>query len=389
MQPNIHFFTTPHVVSSPGALGEHLGSICQSFSVQKALIITDRGIVDLGYAQKAVQALNQYGMQAQIFDKVVADPPTSVVNEALALAKREQSDIIIGLGGGSSIDTAKIISLYQNDFSDVEEIIGKDITSFIKTPLIAIPTTAGTGSEVTFVSVLTAKDGSKSAIYSPKILPDVAILDAELTIKLPQRITSASALDAMVHAIEAYTSKTKKNAISDALAIQGLKLLWDNYPTVLNDSANVRARADMLLGSTLAGMAFVNSSVAAVHGLSYPLGIKFHIPHGHANALVMIPVFRFNMPEAINLYSELAHAVMPEECTGLSSSESAEKMFDRLETYFANSGLETKLAQLGVTEEDIPILANDMVTNYSRLISTNPKHMELADVINLYRQAWV
>src|SRR5699024_506705 len=195
----------------------------------------------------------------------VADPPVAIVNDAIKIARDNSCDLVIGLGGGSSIDTAKIVALHPNEFESVNDILDKDVSGFNKLPLFAIPTTAGTGAEATFVSVITAKDGSKKAIYTPKILPDVAILDATLTLKLPRHITAATALDAMVHCIEAYTSRTKKNPISDALAIKGLQMLWNNFEKVLQQGDDINARADMLLASTLAGIAFVNGSVAAVH----------------------------------------------------------------------------------------------------------------------------
>lgn len=385
----LNFYTTPAIIQEAGALATQLGTLVRQFGAQSAIIVTDPGITQLGYTETARASLQQAGCQVTVFDQVLADPPTSIVNDAIALARREQCDVVIGLGGGSSIDTAKIVALCCNDFSSVETIIGKDISLYQRLPLVAIPTTAGTGSEVTFVSVLTADDGSKQAIYSPKILPDAAILDAELTLKLPRHITSASALDAMVHAVEAYTSRTKKNVVSDALAVQGLRLLWDNFPKVLENGADVAARGNMLLGSTLAGMAFVNSSVAAVHGLSYPLGTQFHIPHGHANALVMGAVFRFNLPAAVGLYSELGKAVLPTETiAGLSDEAIAERFVAQLEAFLAGSGLQTQLSQLGITQADLPKLAHDMFHNYARLIATNPRDMSLEDVEALYTSVY-
>lgn len=384
----LSFHTTPCIIQEPNALVERLPNLIQAYAAKSVLIVTDAGIVQLGYASQAQQALEKIGLQVTVFDQVVADPPTAIVNDAIKVSREHQCDVVIGLGGGSSIDTAKIVALAKNDFAQVEDIIGKDISSFHKLPLFAIPTTAGTGSEVTFVSVLTAPDGSKQAIYSPKILPDVALLDAQLTLKLPRHITSASALDAMVHAVEAYTSRTKKNPIADALAVKGLQLLWQNFPKVLENGNDVVARSNMLLGSTLAGMAFVNASVAAVHGLSYPLGVRFHVPHGHANALVMGAVFRFNLPAATELYAQLGYAVDAQATAQLDEASAAKWFVDQLEVFLSESGLQTKLSQLGVTEADLPLLAQDMVNNYARLIATNPRDMTVDDVESLYASVY-
>ncbi|MEJ6069489.1 iron-containing alcohol dehydrogenase, partial [Psychrobacter sp. 16-Bac2893] len=225
----MEFYTNGHIVSEADSMRQKLGDLAKQYYATSAIIITDAGISDLGYVDIAQESLEQAGINVVIFDRVVADPPIEVVEQAIELARANQCNMVIGLGGGSPIDTAKIVALYPNDFQSVNELLEADISGFKKMPLFAIPTTAGTGAEATFVSVITAKDGSKKAIYTPKILPDVAILDATLTLKLPRHITAATALDAMVHCIEAYTSRTKKNPISDALAVKGLQMLWSNF----------------------------------------------------------------------------------------------------------------------------------------------------------------
>lgn len=382
----IEFYSNGHIISEADSMRQQLGALAKQYQATSAIIVTDAGIVKLGYAAIAQQSLVESGVKVVVFDSVIADPPIAVVDEAIALARAHHCDLVIGLGGGSSIDTAKIVALYPNDFSDVSEILEADLSVFDKLPLFAIPTTAGTGAESTFVAVVSAEDGSKKAIYTPKILPDVAILDATLTLKLPRHITAATALDAMVHCIEAYTSRSKKNPISDALAIKGLQMLWGNFERVLTHGDDIDARADMLLGSTLAGIAFVNSSVAAVHGLSYPLSINFHIPHGHGNALVMCPVFRFNLPEAAAHYAELARAVMPEQMTGSTDLAAANKFIDQLELFLQSSGLEYRLSELNIGESDIPALADIVVNTYARLIATNPKDINLSQVTAMYKE---
>lgn len=382
----IEFYTNGHIISEADSMRQKLGTLAKQYHATSAIIVTDAGITQLGYVDIARQSLQEAGVNVVVFDSVIADPPIEVVNDAIKIARDNSCNLIIGLGGGSSIDTAKIVALHSNEFESVNDILDKDVSGFHKSPLFAIPTTAGTGAESTFVSVITAKDGSKKAIYTPKILPDVAILDATLTLKLPRHITAATALDAMVHCIEAYTSRTKKNPMSDALAVKGLQMLWNNFEKVLNQGDDLDARSNMLLGSTLAGIAFVNSSVAAVHGLSYPLSINFHIPHGHANALVMCGVFTFNLSAAAPLYAELAHAVMPSQTLGMTDLEAASLFIKQLKIFLETSGLKYRLNELDITDQDIPALADIVINTYARLIATNPKDMTLNEVTTIYEE---
>lgn len=377
------FMTPSRIVCAPGCLAE-LGVQARNLGGTKAFIITDPGLTRLGYGQRAVESLEAAGLTGTVHDRVEADPPYAVVREAVAAAREAGADLVVGLGGGSSIDTAKVVALAFNSEQSLDEMVGTEQATGTRLPLICVPTTAGTGSEVTFVSVLTNEEGLKKAIYSSKLLPDVALLDAELTVGMPPHVTAAPALDAMVHAVEAYTSRTRKNPVSDALAIKALQLLSDNFETVLKNGSDIRARNDMLLGSMMAGMAFVNASVAAVHALSYPLGAKFHVPHGHSNALVMGPVFRFNITAAKTQYAELAAVILPER-TFNSDEDAANAFVERLEQMLAGSGLQTRMSQLGVTEADIPAMAREVTEKISRLIATNPRDMTYDEVVGLYR----
>ncbi|WP_299221108.1 iron-containing alcohol dehydrogenase [uncultured Psychrobacter sp.] len=382
----IEFYTNSHIISEVNSMRQKLGTLAKQYRATSAIIVTDTGISNLGYVEIAQQSLEEAGINVVVFDSVIADPPIEIVNNAIKTARDSNCDLVIGLGGGSSIDTAKIVALHPNSFESINDILDQDVSEFDRLPLFAIPTTAGTGAESTFVSVITAQDGSKKAIYTPNILPDVAILDATLTLKLPRHITAATALDAMVHCVEAYTSRTKKNPISDALAVKGLQMLWSNFEQVMNQGDDIEARSNMLLGSTLAGIAFVNSSVAAVHGLSYPLSINFHVPHGHANALVMCGVFSFNLSTAAPLYAELAHAVMPSQTAGLTDLDAASLFIAELRKFLETSGLKYRLSELNITKQDIPVLADIVTNTYARLIATNPKDMSLEEVTNIYKE---
>ncbi|MBR0800335.1 iron-containing alcohol dehydrogenase [Bradyrhizobium jicamae] len=378
------FLTAPTIISGAGSLRQ-LTEIARGRDCKSVFVVTDPGIVACGYAETARNLLRDAGLAVTMFDKVAADPPYPTVHAAIEAARGAGADFVVGLGGGSSIDTAKVVSVLVNSEQSLDDMIGADKVIGGRLPLIAIPTTAGTGSEVTFVSVLTNDANEKKAIYSPQLMPDVALLDPELTVGMPRHITAATALDAMVHAVEAYTSRTRKNPISDALAVQALQLLGNGLPKVLADGRDIEARSAMLLGATMAGMAFVNASVAAVHALAYPLGARFHIPHGHSNALVMGVVFRFNLPVAAKLYAELAPTILPGR--GYNSDEAAANAFvGKLENLAAESGLEMRLSKLGVSDDDVPGMAGEVTEKIARLIATNPRDMSFDDVCGLYRK---
>ncbi|MGE4280748.1 MAG: iron-containing alcohol dehydrogenase [Magnetospirillum sp.] len=379
----ITFRTAPRIISRIGGLAD-LGTIMAELGVRRPLIVTDPGIVKCGIAAKATASLKSAGLDPILYDSVQADPPIAMVKEAAAFARGNQADGIVGLGGGSSLDTAKVVALMGKCTQPIENLFGIDMTRDPRLPLVQVPTTAGTGSEVTWVSVITNDANEKKVIYTPQLLPDVALLDAELTVGMPPKVTAATALDAMVHAIEGYTSRTKKNTIADSFARKALELLVTNLPKVLADGQNLAARAAMLEGAMLGGIAFVNSSVAAIHGLAYPLGARFHVPHGHSNALVMGPVLRFNLVAAEKLYAELAPCVLPGRSFA-SSAEAALAFVETLEAMAGAGGLETRLSDLGITDADIAPMAEEVVTQIQRLIAPNPRDMSFDDVCALYR----
>ncbi|WP_230532374.1 iron-containing alcohol dehydrogenase [Microvirga roseola] len=380
---NFTFQSTPRAICETGGL-KRLGKLTAGLGVKRAIVVCDPGIADCGFAERAAATLKEAGIAATVFDQVQADPPVGVVRTAVDAARAFGADGVIGLGGGSSLDTAKLVALLARSEQVIEDLYGTDLARGDRLPLIQVPTTAGTGSEVTWVSVVTSEANEKKAIFSPQLLPDVALLDAELTLGMPPRVTAATALDAMVHAVEAYTSRTRKNIVSDALAVKGLELLGANIRRVVADGSDIEARSAMLQGSMLAGMAFINATVAAVHALSYPLGARFHIPHGHSNALVMGPVFRFNIPVAEKAYAELAPHLLPHHSFA-SDAEAAEAFVSELEELVASVGLETRLSQLGVTEADIPEMAREVTVGIQRLLANNPRDMSYDDVVSLYR----
>jgi alcohol dehydrogenase len=253
-------------------------------------------------------------------------------------------------------------------------------------PLVLVPTTAGTGSEVTPVAVITTGETTKAGVSSPVLLPDLAVLDPQLTLGLPPRVTAMTGVDAMVHAIEAFTSSLRKNPVSDMLARNALQLLSANIRTAVHQGGDLQARAAMLLGAMQAGQAFANAPVAAVHALAYPLGGHFHIPHGLSNSLVLPTVLRFNAPACASQYAELAELVLGRKLSGSEEARCA-ALIDGLQQLIADVGLPATLREAGVPREALPQLAEDAMLQ-QRLLVNNPREVSQADALAIYTEAW-
>ncbi len=380
---SLSFQTTKSALCEPGASAK-IGPLLRDMGAKNALIVSDPGVIGAGLTDAARASLDEAGIAFELFGEVVADPPEALVLDAVGLARARGADAVIGLGGGSSMDTAKLIAFLAISSQPLQQLYGIGQCRGNRLPLILVPTTAGTGSEVTPIAIVTTGASEKKGVVSPQLLPDLALLDADLTLGLPRHVTAATGVDAMVHAIEAYTSKIKKNPISDALARQALSLLAANLRTVCEEPENRAARSDMLLGSMLAGMAFTNAPVGAVHALAYPLGGHFHVPHGLSNSLVLTQVMRFNAPAAAELYSEIAPLIFP-ELAGLEGAARNEGLIAGLEGLIADVGLETQLRQVGVSHNHLPMLAEDAMKQ-TRLLVNNPREVTYEDALAIYER---
>ena len=374
------FSTVPHVRVGPG-LARSLGDECEKLGVRHPLIVTDNGLVTLGLIAPIAQAIANQCDSVTLFDGVSADPSESVVEAAYAVARDNHVDGVIAVGGGSSMDVAKVVSVLMVSDRSLAEMYGVDQVPPGRLPLFLVPTTAGTGSEVTPVAVITTGATTKAGISSSVLLPNIAILDAELTLGLPPNATAMTGIDAMVHAIEAYTSKLRKNPISDMLSLRALRLLSHNINTVLTQPTNLAAREAMLLGSMFAGQAFANAPVAAVHALAYPLGGHYHIPHGLSNSLMLPAVLAFNAPAVEKDYGELA-TVLPGNV-----APSALGLMGWCDELIAGSGLPATLEAAGVAADDLPMLAADAMLQ-QRLLVNNPVEVTEASALTLYEKAW-
>ncbi|MHB2209123.1 iron-containing alcohol dehydrogenase [Methylobacterium sp. CM6257] len=378
------FQTTPNVLFEAGA-SKKLPEIVGSFGAKRVLLVTDKGVRGAGLTKAAETALAGAGITIDVYEDVVADPPSTVIEAAARRARELGTDLVLSIGGGSALDTAKLVAYLAKSDEPLDSIYGVGLAKGDRLPLILVPTTAGTGSEVTPISIVTTPTTEKKGVVAPKLLPDWAVLDPELTLGLPAPVTAATGIDAMVHAIEAFTSKHKKNPISDQLAKQALALLSANIRTACTDGTNLEARSGMLLGSMLAGMAFANAPVAAVHALAYPVGAIFHVPHGLSNALVLMGVMRFNLSHAEGLYAELAPILDP-AAANLPSAEAAARFVESLEAICRDCKVPASLAEVGVVRQDLERMATDAMKQ-TRLLVNNPREVTYDDAFAIYAEA--
>lgn len=381
------FNTTASIVFEPGS-SRRLGEIAGGKTGKNVLFVTDPGLRRLGLCDPVLASLEAAGHDVALFDTVEADPSLATLMKAVETGRSAGATGVVGFGGGSSLDVAKLAALLLGSGEDLNGAWGVANAKGPRLPLVLVPTTAGTGSEVTPVSIITVGEEEKRGVSSAVILPDVAVLDPELTLDLPPAITAATGVDAMVHAIEAYASKNaNNNPLSKMLAKQALSLLGANIETAVFDGRNIEARGAMLLGSMLAGQAFANSPVAAVHALAYPIGGTFHVPHGLSNALVLQHVLRFNMPEAAHLYAEIAADAFPALAREEGTQGRCAAFIEELAGLSKKLGLQTRLRDVKIGEEHLPKMAADAMKQ-TRLLVNNPRAVSEADALAIYRAAW-
>jgi alcohol dehydrogenase len=372
--PFIHQ-TTPRIHFGIGALGR-LGDELKRLPGGPVLIVTDPGVLKAGIADQAVKFS---GRECIIFSNIEPDPSIETALACAKVVREVKASVIIGVGGGSAMDTAKVASIVAHAKQPIAEMFGIELVKDAGLPLILIPTTAGTGSEVTHVAILSdEQEHLKKGIVSAKLFPAVAIVDPELTLGVPRSVTAASGMDALLHAVEAFTSKNA-NSFTDILAKRAMFLIAGNLRDAFEDGGNVEARSAMLEGAMLAGMAFANAGVTAVHAFAYPIGAEFHIPHGVANSIMMGPVLTFNTPGNPKKFADAGIAM------GLAASISAEGTIAFMKQLAEDIEIPKHLADFGVRDEHIPGLASG-VLKVTRLLANNPREVTHEDAMRLYRE---
>ncbi|HEY0314046.1 MAG TPA: iron-containing alcohol dehydrogenase [Allosphingosinicella sp.] len=376
---SFQFSYGPKLLSGPGSAAR----LAELLPPGPCLFVTDADLRRIGLPDAALGALAEAGIEVRLFDAVEADPSRETLLAAVEAGRGCAS--VVGFGGGSPMDVAKLAAYLLGSGDELEEIWGVGKAVGTRLPLVLVPTTAGTGSEATPISVITVGGSLKLAVNSAPLTADWALLDADLTLGLPRAVTAATGLDAMVHAIEAYTSARLKNPVSDALARESLRLLAANLQRACEVPEDSDARSAMLLGAHLAGVAFANAPVAGVHALAYPLGGHFHVPHGVSNALMLTHVLGHNLHAAMPLYAELG-ALLDPALEGEGAQAQAQGFVERMRSLCIAAGVPLRLSEVGVGEADLDLLAAEAMKQ-ERLLVNNPCPIGEADARRLYAAA--
>ena len=378
------FQTPTKIISGIGSTAEIIKEL-NAINAKKVLLITDPGLVQAGVAQQVVEMLKQAAVEVEIFDAVEPDPSIQVATKAAEMAKNVKANVLIALGGGSAIDTAKSAALlvtnggYLKDYAGVNKVV-KPIL-----PLIAVPTTAGTGSEVTIFAVMSDPEKQeKFTISSALIAPAVAVLDPLLTLKLPPSVTAFTGMDALTHAIEAFTSSIAQPA-TDALALSAIKLILKHLPVAVGRGDNIKARDGMLQASLLAGIAFNNAFLGLAHAIASPLGGHFHVPHGLANAVMLPYVMEYNLPTAVRRYAEIGCA-LGLQAVGDTPRAVAEKTVAAITQLARDINIPEKLSNIGAKEELLPLVARDALKSIQ--LKFNVRNASEKEILALLQKAY-
>ena len=371
------------VVAGHGALSSIYKAIVD-LGCRRALILTDPGVNKAGLAQKVKNALADFCVG--IYDKIPSDPDLEAVDAATAVARELKADCIVSVGGGSVIDTAKGVCVTLKNGGKANDYLNFLVLTEPQTPHIAIPTTSGTGSEVTNVAVLTSHGaGRKLFIVDARIMPNVAILDPVFTLSLPKEMTVSTAMDAMTHAIEAMTS-TMSNKICDGMALQAIRMINENLPLVAADGKNEKARLNMQLAATMAGWAFTVAQVGLAHGMAHTVGALHHVPHGAACGIVLPKVMRYNVETSADKLAQVAHALNV-NTANMSDRDAALAAADAVEALMVKVGHPMRLRDVGVPEESIPVCAFHAIADTAVIFNGRPVN-DPNDIIKLYTEAY-
>lgn len=363
------------------------GAETQRLGARKALLITDKVLASTGTIKPVVDSLNAVGVEVIIYDGVNSEPTTGHVQEGLSHFREGGCDILLACGGGSPIDVAKAVRILATNQGAIEDYMGFNKIGKPGVPLIAIPTTAGTGSEATMVTIITdVSRDVKMLIGSPYLMPTVALVDPALTVKMPRGLTAATGLDALTHAIEAYVS-VKAQPMTDILALSAIRKISRFLPQAWANPENLAARSETMLGALQAGIAFSNSSVALVHGMSRPIGAYFHIPHGVSNAALLGVVMEFSLMGAPDRYADVAEA-MGMNLKGLTTMEAAQAGSETVKSLIEKLQIPT-LGKLGVTREKLDQVVSKMADDAieSGSPGNNPRKATKDEIIGLYYAA--
>lgn len=351
----------------------------------RAVVISDPGIAKVGLLERILKLLDGAGIVVEPFTQVEPNPSVETVHAAHDLFRRTRAAFVVAVGGGSAMDVAKVVGVLAQHAGTVRDYEGIGKVPGPGVPVVAIPTTAGTGSEVTVFAVITDRQRAfKMTVGSPLIVPQVALCDPELTLSMPQPLTAATGMDALTHAIECYIN-TVHNPIAKALALEAMRLIGHHLRTAYATGQDLPARTAMLLASTMAGMAFTRTRLGNVHAMSHPLGAHFDLPHGVANAILLPYVMAWNMVACYETYPQVA-AALGERVDGRSPREAAEAAVEAVRRLARDVGIPERLREMGVTREGIPRMAEDAMKSGNILV--NPRSTTYNDIVALFETAY-
>ena len=378
------FWSPAKLIFGPGAIQRIPEELRAGRRGLKVLVVTDSGLVQAGVVEKVAAVLSRSRIRFVLFDEVTANPPVEVVHRGYETFKGENCNTLIGLGGGSPMDTAKMIGVLASHGGRILDYTRPNTVKKALPFLLCVPTTYGTGSEVTPYAVVTdVEKQSKIPVIGPLIIPKVAVLDPELSVALPLPVAGATGMDALIHAIECYTNLVP-NILSDAMAIEAIAMISSNLREAAANDQNIEATQNMLLGSTMAGIAFSQTRVGNVHAMSHQVSALFGVPHGVANAVLLPYVMAFNLIGCSDKFVEIAVA-MEEDAYGLPGLDGARKAVDAVRKLASDVGIPGTLSEVGVHEEAIPEMAKDAMTSGNILV--NARKTTIEDVIEIYRRA--
>lgn len=385
---SIQSVVLPRMMQIGNGACEKLPEFVRAVGGSKPLLITDKMMVQLSYAEQVLSVLREAGITADVYDDTVPEPTAASIMGGVAMVQNGSYDVVIALGGGSPIDSAKAIAVMGKFGGTIRDYCFPRLVSEKGLPLIAIPTTAGTGSECTKVTVITDEANSEKLLcVGTAFMPTAAIIDYTLSLSVPPRTTADTGIDALTHAIEAYVSR-KAGLYSDSQALAAMRLIGPNLRTVYHDGGNRVAREAMMLGSTLAGIAFNNASVALVHGMSRPIGAFFHVPHGLSNAMLLPAVTAYSIPAAAERYADCARAIGV-AAAGDDTDTANRKLLDELVTLNRELKVPT-LAEFGVQKADFDAVVETMAEQAlaSGSPGNNPRVPTKEEIVAIYRELW-
>lgn len=380
---NYSLLNVGRIIAGPGSLSA-LREIPATYGAQKVLIITDPGVWNAGLIEKPKNLLESAGVDVAILHDTPPEPTVDQVRAIFRQAQALEGQMIIGIGGGSAMDAAKLVSVLLTNDVSLEQLLGKAPIPRRGLPTLMVPTTAGTGSEATpNAIVLVPEQELKIGIVNDKLVPDCVLLDPLMTLNLPPAVTASTGMDALAHAIECYTSK-KANPFSDTFALKAVSLISKSLRRAYREGRNIEARHDMLLGALFGGMCIATSGTTAVHALAYPLGGKYRMPHGLSNAVLLPHVMQFNLDATEDRFRDIAVA-MGLDVAGLNTRQAAQKMIDNLYALNGELNIPPGIAAYGVTEADLDPLV-EAASQVTRLLDNNPKILTKSDMRAIYRR---